>query len=97
MPCFSTCCCLPTALGPNHAALTALEGKVEAVRTAMTASVRLMLQELAAESATAGSLRISPGFSRAELGPAVVAMQVAASEAVSAATASHQDALLVSI
>jgi hypothetical protein len=32
------------ALGPNHAAITALEGKVEAVRTAMTASVKLMMQ-----------------------------------------------------
>jgi hypothetical protein len=36
------------SLGPNHAAVTALEGKVEAARTAMTASVKLMLSELAA-------------------------------------------------
>lgn len=88
---------LSSALGPNHAAITALEGKLEAVRTAMTASVRLMMQDLAAESATAGSLKASPGFSQGELSSGVLAMQVAADEAVNAAAMSHQEALNVSM
>lgn len=63
----------------------------------MTASVRLMMQELAAESATMSSLKASPGFSQSELGAGVVAMQVTASEAVNAVVTSHQEALNVSI
>jgi hypothetical protein len=43
------------ALGPHHAAITALDGKVEAVRTAMTASVKLMIQELGAAVEAASS------------------------------------------
>lgn len=61
-------CCqnrvLFAALGPHHAAITALEGKVEAVRTAMTASVKLMIQELgsAVEAAgNAGSMKTTVG------------------------------------
>lgn len=88
--------CCTAALGPNHAAITALEGKLEAVRTAMTASVRLMMQDLAAEFAAAGVLKASPGFSQAELGAGVVAAQLTASEAVNAAVTSHQEALNVS-
>lgn len=58
------CCCLSAALGPHHAAITALDGKVEAVRTAMTASVKLMIQELGATveaASSAGSIGAAMG------------------------------------
>lgn len=83
-------------MGPNHGAISALEGKLEAVRTAMTASVRFMMEKLAVESASMSNLSAAPGYSQAELGAGVVASQVAASEAVNAAVMSHQDALNVS-
>jgi hypothetical protein len=59
--------CAATALGPHQAAITALEGKLEAVRTAMTASVKLMIGELGAAVEAAGgasSLRatVRPGI-----------------------------------
>lgn len=66
----------PAALGPHHAAITALEGKVEAVRTAMTASVKLMIQELAAvveEAGEAGSIRATVG---SDVGAGVLAIKV---------------------
>jgi hypothetical protein len=86
-------CCVLAALGPNHAAITALEGKVEAVRTAMSASVGLMVADLAAE-ATAGSVA-KGAAGQSELAAEVAATQQAASEAVNAAMASHQEALMV--
>jgi hypothetical protein len=69
-------CCHSVALGPNSAAITALEGKVEAVRTAMTASVKLMIQELAAAVEQAGeassiSTAMGPG-----VGSGVAGVQV---------------------
>jgi hypothetical protein len=72
----STFCCHPVALGPNSAAITALEGKVEAVRTAMTASVKLMIQELAAaveQAGEAGSIRTAMGTG---VGSGVAGVQV---------------------
>lgn len=72
----STFSCHPVALGPNSAAITALEGKVEAVRTAMTASVKLMIQELAAaveQAGEAGSIRTAMGTG---VGSGVAGVQV---------------------
>lgn len=51
-------CC--AALGPHQAAITAIEGKLEAVRIAMTASVKLMIGELGDAVEAAGSAS-SPG------------------------------------
>ncbi|WIA12501.1 hypothetical protein OEZ85_012534 [Tetradesmus obliquus] len=84
------------ALGPYHAAMTALEGKVEAVRTAMSASVGLMMADLAAEAA-AGSNAAAGGSAKggqAGIAADVAATQQAASDAVNAAVASHQEALM---
>jgi hypothetical protein len=86
-------CCALAALGPNHAAITALEGKVEAVRTAMSASVGLMVADLAAEVTAGSAAKGAAGQS--ELAAEVAATQQAASEAVSAAMVSHQEALMV--
>jgi hypothetical protein len=86
-------CCVLAALGPNHAAITALEGKVEAVRTAMSACVGLMVADLAAEAAAGSAAKAAQGQS--ELAAEVAATQQAASEGVSAAMASHQEALMV--
>lgn len=64
------------ALGPHHAAITALEAKVEAVRTAMTASVKLMIQELASvveAAGESGSIRVAMG---ADVGAGVLAIKV---------------------
>lgn len=70
---------------------------MEAVRTAMTASVRLMMSDLAADAAAAGSTKATSGLSQAELGAGVVAAQAAATEAVNAVAMSHQEALNVSV
>lgn len=89
---------MAAALGPYHAAMTALEGKVEAVRTAMSASVGLMMADLAAEAA-AGSNAAAGGSAKggqAGIAADVAATQQAASDAVNAAVASHQEALMVS-
>jgi hypothetical protein len=43
--------CCPPALGPRGPAMTALENKVEALRTCLAASVQLLLSELAAAAA----------------------------------------------
>lgn len=72
---------LPAALGPHHAAITALEGKVEAVRTAMTASVKLMMQELASAVEAAGSLKATVGPDVAA-GAAQIKVRLAAAAAV---------------
>jgi hypothetical protein len=88
------CLAVVAALGPNHAAITALEGKVEAVRTAMSASVGLMMTDLAAE-ATGGS-NAAAADSTKDLASEVAVTQQTASDAVNAAVASHQEALMVS-
>jgi hypothetical protein len=92
--------CVFAALGPNHAAITALEGKVEAVRTAMSASVGLMVADLAAEAAGGGSSGAAGSGAKglqgqSELAAEVAATQQVASEAVNAAIASHHEALMV--
>lgn len=87
--------CLRAALGPNHAAITSLEGKLEAVRTALTASVKLMMQELAAEAANGTPVRAAPGMGAAELGTGALAAGVAAADAAGAAARAHEEALQV--
>jgi hypothetical protein len=100
MPCCVLYAFSNAALGPNHAAITALEGKVEAVRTAMSASVGLMMADLATEanggSSTGAAGSSKGGQGQGDLAVEVAATQQAASEAVNAAIASHQEALMVS-
>eukprot|EP00775_Hariotina_reticulata_P009145 gene9145-9313_t len=84
------------ALGPNHAAITALEGKVEAVRTAMTASVKLMMQDLAQDATVADTKAAAASGGSADVKAKILSMQLTAAEAATAAAASHADALDVS-
>ncbi len=84
---------LHAALGPQGAALTGLEGRVEAVRTALAASVRLMLEELGGQAAEAVAAARHGCDEQRELAAMAAAASADAEAAAATAATSHADAL----
>lgn len=82
-----------TALGPNSEAIRHLEGKMEAVRTALAASVKLLLQEMSHDAAVTALLAASPALGMRQLDALAEDAEAAAGSAAQGAGGAHEAAL----
>ena len=90
-------CFLPcTALDPHYKAMQALDNKMEAVRTALTASTKLLLMELSSDAAVVAVRGGAAALVPSEMEAAAKGAAAVAEAAVKEAGSSHEEMLQVS-